>query len=70
MNAHDQITVTLTAAEWNQAMAMMAKIPFETSADIILKIRNQCMASQKQTNMPTAKPNGGEMAKEQIARQE
>ena len=55
MNDTDPLTVTLTAAEWNRAMALMGEAPFKLSADLILRIREQCMQQQAG---PPAKPNG------------
>ncbi len=43
MNADDMIEVTLSAQQWNAIMAMLAKQPYEMSAQFIQAIQSQCM---------------------------
>jgi len=43
MNADDMIEVTLSAQQWNMIMAMLAKQPYETSAQYIMAIQQQCV---------------------------
>jgi len=44
MEATDQITVKLTAAEWNQVLATLAEGPYRTVAPLLAKIQKQAMA--------------------------
>jgi hypothetical protein len=53
---NEPLTVTLTAGEWNRALALMGDAPFKLCADLILRIREQCMA-QQQLPRPQ-RPNG------------
>jgi hypothetical protein len=54
MKDDEILTVRLTAAEWNYAMALMGKQPFEISAELILKIRAQCMSQEPNNMEPTS----------------
>lgn len=40
----DQITVTLTATEWNQVLAQLAEGPFRIVAPLLGKIQQQATA--------------------------
>jgi len=42
MNAEDQVAVTLTAAQWNAILMMLAEQPYKLSAPMIAQIQNQC----------------------------
>jgi hypothetical protein len=44
MEATDEITVCLTAAEWNQTMAILAEGPYRVVAPLLAKIQKQAMA--------------------------
>jgi len=43
MNADDMIAVTMSAAQWNSVMAMLAEQPYKVSAQFIQAIQSQCM---------------------------
>lgn len=44
MQATDELSVTLTAAEWNQAIAILGEGPFRVVAPILGKIHAQAQA--------------------------
>jgi hypothetical protein len=56
MDATDTLTVTLTAAEWNQVMGLMAEGPWRIVNPLMLKIHQQATGQE-----PSA-PNGGTTA--------
>lgn len=43
MNPEDQISVTLTAQQWNTVMQMLGEQPYRVSAQLIQAIQMQCM---------------------------
>jgi hypothetical protein len=44
----DELTVRMTAAEWNQILAVLSDGPYRVVAPLILKIRDQGMAQDLQ----------------------
>jgi hypothetical protein len=55
INPETPLAVTLTAAEWNQALAILSEAPYRTVATIIGKITEQATAAAA-TSAPV--PNG------------
>lgn len=43
MNPEEQITVTMTAGQWNQVMQLLAERPYKLAAPHIQTIQMQCM---------------------------
>ena len=62
MRGDEKLTVTLTASEWNTALALIGRAPFEVCAELIWKMREQCLAQQAPlaAGAPPARPNGEE----------
>lgn len=44
LQATDEISVRLSAAEWNQVMAVLGEGPFRVVAPLLAKIRDQALA--------------------------
>jgi hypothetical protein len=42
VNPDDRVPVTLTAAQWNVVLAMLAAQPYRDSAPLISSIQTQC----------------------------
>ena len=57
LQPNDELTVRLTAAEWNQVLSVLSDGPFRIVAPLIQKIRDQGMAQDVQSP-----PNGAEDA--------
>jgi hypothetical protein len=45
----DELTVRMTAAEWNQLLAVLSEGAYRIVAPLIIKIRDQGMAQDLQT---------------------
>lgn len=54
MDAADELTVTMTAAEWNQTMAILGEGPYRLVAPLLAKIQQQAMAQDKSAAPPVA----------------
>lgn len=51
MEGTDKVQIVLTLNEWNTVLLMLAKQPYEVSADLIGQIRQQAMSqAQLQSN--------------------
>jgi hypothetical protein len=46
----DELSVTMTAAEWNQVLQILGKVAYEVSAPLIDKIRGQGMSQNPAPN--------------------
>lgn len=51
MNINDRVSITLTAGEWNNVMALLAEQPFKVSAPLINQIQQQAMMSTQGAQM-------------------
>jgi hypothetical protein len=63
VEATDEITVRMTAAEWNQAMAILAEGPYRIVAPLLTKIQQQALAQDNraaQDGQGRAAPSAGE----------
>jgi len=52
MNAEDQVSVTLTATQWNAILMMLSEQPFKLSAPMIGAIQAQCAQHEAGGNHP------------------
>jgi len=57
LQPNDELTIRLTANEWNQVLAQLSEGPFRIVAPLIQKIRDQGMAHEA-----GGQPNGAEDA--------
>jgi hypothetical protein len=46
------LSVTLTAAEWNNVVALLGKAPYEQVVGVIQAIVGQCMSEADRANNP------------------
>lgn len=56
INPETPLAVTLTAAEWNQALAILSEAPYRTVATLIGKISGQASTAAAVAASPV--PNG------------
>ena len=54
MNADDRVPVTLTAAQWNAVLAMLAEQPYRQSFPLIQAIQQQCNQFDVRSASPVA----------------
>ena len=59
MQASDELTIALTAAEWNQVMALLGEGPFRIVAPLLAKIRDQAQAHMAAQGSGVPEANGG-----------
>lgn len=52
MEDEDLLTVTLKAGEWNRVFMLMGEQPLKNCAELVFKIRDQCMAQQRDQREP------------------
>jgi hypothetical protein len=61
-DASDQISITLTAAEWNAVIAALVEQPYRLAAPLVQKIGEQAQLKERMRAPPTPGANGQEAA--------
>ncbi|HSR78774.1 MAG TPA: hypothetical protein VLN57_19520 [Xanthobacteraceae bacterium] len=57
LQSTDQIAVTLTAVQWNQVLAVLAKGPWDVVNPLIGAISAQALAHDGAADLPTEAPH-------------
>lgn len=58
VNINDQISVTLTAGEWNRIMQMLGTHPYVEVMQFINSIQSQCMQYEMNRSMENRRVSG------------
>jgi hypothetical protein len=60
MLANDEVSITMTVIEWNQAILILQDGPYRVVRPILDKINDQAARAEAAASLPIPATNGGE----------